>query len=104
MRAHFAEATSNGGVLNPGYVEEALEAYHQALAANPRLASAHYNAARVYAQLDDLESCLGHMDSLLALSPEMAEDAAQDEHLRWALRMREMRDTRGPGEGTNSAG
>ena len=76
-------------------MEEALEAYREALAANPGLASAHYNAARVYAQLDDLDACLKHMDSLLELAPELAEDAAQDKHLRWALRMREMRNTRG---------
>ena len=49
------------------------------------------------------EACLRHMDSLLALSPEMAEDAAQDEHLRWALRVREMRDTRGGDESPDPA-
>ena len=78
-----------------GEIEAALEAYRAAIDVNPNLASAHYNAARVYSQAGEVEECLRHLDSVLSLAPELAGDAAQDEHLGWALRLREMRETHG---------
>ena len=37
--------------------------------------------------------------SVLEIAPQLAEDAAHDEHLGWALEMRQIRELRGPDEG-----
>ena len=80
-----------------------MESYSSALASNPKLASAHYNAARVYSQTGDVASCLSHLDQVLELAPELAEDAAEDEHLGWALKMKRMREGKGPEDSRDDA-
>ena len=84
-----------------GDLDEALKEYKHSLEADPELASAHYNAARVYSRTGDVAACLMHLDRVLEIAPRMAEDAAQDEHLGWALKMRDLREVSGPeaGEG-----
>jgi tetratricopeptide (TPR) repeat protein len=74
-----------------GDLEGALEEYRQSLEADTELASAHYNAARLYSRTGDVAACLKHLDRVLEIAPQLAEDAAHDEHLGWALEMRNLR-------------
>jgi len=62
-----------------------------ALESDPELASAHYNAARLYSRTGDVAACLKHLDRVLEIAPQLAEDAANDEHLGWALEMKNLR-------------
>ena len=82
-----------------GDLDGALKEYERSLEADPDLASAHYNAARLYSRTGDVAACLQHLDRVLEIAPELAQDAAHDEHLGWALEMRDMREVREPGEG-----
>ncbi len=81
-----------------GDLDGALQEYEHSLEADPELASAHYNAARLYSRTGNVTACLKHLDRVLEIAPELAADAAHDEHLGWALEMREMREVREPGE------
>ena len=101
VRPDFAEAHSNrGAVLEAqGDVEEALEAYRQALAANPP-GLRPLQTRRGCMRTRDLESFLDTWTACGAVSRD-GETAAQDEHLRWALRSGKA-DTRGPEEGTTA--
>ena len=74
-----------------GDLDGALEAYHSSLDSNQELASAHYNAARLYSRNGDVTACLNHLDRVLEIAPQLAEDAMHDEHLGWALEMRNLR-------------
>ena len=38
-----------------------------------------------------MAACLKHLDRVLEIAPQLAEDAAHDEHLGWALEMRNLR-------------
>ena len=93
LRPDFSEALSNRGAALEalGKLQEALEDYLAALAVEPTFAAAHFNAARLYTKQRDLDRCLPHLDEAIRLSPEMREDAAQDEHLGWVLRLRELK-------------
>ncbi len=73
----------------------ALKDYQFSLDADPGLASAHYNLARLYSKSGDVALCLEHLDKMLDIAPEWVEDAARDEHLKWALDMRNLRENRG---------
>ena len=57
----------------------------------------------IYSQTGDVASCLSHLDHVLELAPELAEDAAQDEHLGWALKMKRIRDGQGPEDSREDA-
>ena len=74
-----------------GDLEGALEEYKCSLEVNPGLASAHYNAARLYSRTGDVAACLTHLDRVLEIAPQWADDAAKDDHLSWALEMRSLR-------------
>ena len=50
-----------------------------------------YNAARLYSRTGDVAACLTHLDQVLEIAPQWADDAAKDEHLSWALEMRSLR-------------
>ncbi|MEE3245894.1 MAG: tetratricopeptide repeat protein, partial [Chloroflexota bacterium] len=76
--------------------------YQFSLDADPELASAHYNLARLYSRNGDVASCLKHIDQVLQIEPQWAEDVAHDEHLKWALDMRNLRGDKG--EHDNSEG
>ena len=47
-----------------------------------------------------MAACLMHLDRVLEIAPQLAEDAAHDEYLGWALEMRQMREVREPEEGS----
>ena len=93
LRPYFAEAHSNrGAVLEViGDLDGALVAYNQSLASDAELASAHYNAARIHSRNGDVAACLNHLDRVLEIAPQLAEDAADDEHLGWALEIKGLR-------------
>ena len=38
-----------------------------------------------------MTACLNHLDRVLEIAPQLAEDAMHDEHLGWALEMRNLR-------------
>ena len=97
FRPSFAEAYSNRGAALEvvGDLIGALKDYQLSLDANPGLASAHYNVARLYSRNGDVASCLKHLEQVLQIAPQWAEDAAHDEHLKWALEMRNLREDRG---------
>ena len=98
LRPIFAEAHSNrGAVLEiTGDLDAALEEYRHSLEDDPELASAHYNAARLYSRTGDVAACLTHLDRVLEIAPQLAQDAAHDEHLGWALEIRNLRREQGP--------
>ena len=79
-----------------GDLDAALEEYKHSLEDDPEMASAHYNAARLYSRMGDVAACLKHLDRVLEIAPQLAEDAAHDEHLGWALEMRDLRREQGP--------
>jgi tetratricopeptide (TPR) repeat protein len=93
LRPLFAEAHSNrGAVLEVmGDLDGALVEYNHSLESDPELASAHYNAARLYSRTGDVAACLKHLERVLEIAPQLAEDAANDEHLGWALEMKNLR-------------
>lgn len=65
---HFAEAESH--LQSNNYVE-AVKAYEAALQANPDVASAHYEMARIYSdRLNDPVSAVYHYNQYLAARPE----------------------------------
>ena len=68
LRPKFAEPLSNKGAALEaiGQTEEALAAYLSAVESSPRFATARYNAARLYAQLGDVDSCLSHLSRQLS--------------------------------------
>ena len=74
-----------------GDLEGALEQYKHSLEVDPGMASAHYNAARLYSRTGNVAACLMHLDQVLQIAPQWANDAAHDEHLSWALEMRDLR-------------
>jgi tetratricopeptide (TPR) repeat protein len=74
-----------------GDLDGALVEYNHSLESDPELASAHYNAARLYSRTGDVAACLKHLDRVLEIAPQLAEDAANDEHLGWALEMKNLR-------------
>ena len=98
LRPSFAEAYSNRGAVLEMVddTEGALKDYQLALDTDPRLASAHYNLARLHSKSGDVASCLEHLDQMLQIAPQWVEDASQDEYLKWALDIRNIRENRNP--------
>jgi len=76
---YFAEAAQN---LQANNYVEAVKSYEAALQANPDVAQAHYEIARIYSdRLNDPVSAIYHYDRYLELRPE-AENRAQVEQFR----------------------
>ena len=102
MRPDFAESLSNRGTASEalGKTEEALDDYLAALTAAPNFAAAHYNAARLYAQLRDVDRCLPHLEKAMLLVPDLRSDADDDDELGWVLKLQRLKQERGrdPGE------
>ena len=105
LRPDFAESLSNRGAASEalGKTEEALDDYLAALTAAPNFAAAHYNAARLYAQLRDVDKCLPHLEKAMRLVPELRSDADEDDELGWVLKLRRLKQERGSGTGEAGA-
>ena len=55
-------------------IDEAIEAYKQAIRINPDDADAHYNLGFTYAFLNDRDSALAHYKISISLVPERANE------------------------------
>ena len=96
LRPEFAEARSNlGAALEAlGVVDEALGEYLAAVDIDADFAAAHYNAARLYAQSGNLESCEHHLERAMHLVPQFREEASEDDSLGWVMKLRRLKENR----------
>jgi tetratricopeptide (TPR) repeat protein len=74
--------------------ETALTEYLAAVAAAPDFAAARYNAARLYAQLGDVDRCLPHLEKAMELVPDLRTDASDDDDLGWVLKLQRLKQER----------
>ena len=89
LRPDFAEVLSNRGAAQEtlGDFDAALADYLAAQQAMPEFAAAYYNAARIYADRDDLERCARHLTEAVRLQPSLHAEAEADETLGWVLQL-----------------
>ena len=89
LRPDFAEVLSNRGAAQEtlGDFDAALADYLAAQQAMPEFAAAYYNAARIYADRDDLERCARQLAEAVRLQPSLYADAEADETLGWVLQL-----------------
>jgi tetratricopeptide (TPR) repeat protein len=96
LQPDFAEALNNWGAALEALGDDigALGQYLAATRAAPDFAAAYFNAARLYSRQGELEEALKFLDLAAGLDPQWAEEAAEDEHLGWALELQGLKERR----------